>query len=118
MVINIDKKQLILFAIGLILITVIVSILASRVDTSVSSVDPYQQKIDSLNIELKNIRNRQDILSSQIRRYKDSVNISNARIDSLGKELTSTQIYYGKKIKDLSGYSSAELYKFLTERYK
>jgi peptidoglycan hydrolase CwlO-like protein len=118
MVINIDKKQLILFGIGLILIIVLVSILVNRVDTPTSPYDPYQQKIDSLNIELSHIRDRQNILSSQIMRYKDSINISNQKIDSLSKELTSTQIYYGKKIKDLSGYSSAELYKFFTERYK
>ena len=118
MVINIDKKQLILFGVGLILITALVSILINRVDTSVSSIDPYQQKIDSLNIELKYIRDRQTILGSQIKRYKDSINISNQRIDSLGKELISTRTYYGKKIKDLSGYNSAELSKFLTERYQ
>jgi predicted nucleic acid-binding Zn-ribbon protein len=82
-----------------------------------SKYDRYNQQIDSLNIELKYIRNKQDILGSQIRRYKDSIDVSNARIDSLSKELTSTRIYYGKKIKDISNYTSPELYKFFTERY-
>jgi predicted nucleic acid-binding Zn-ribbon protein len=82
-----------------------------------SKYDKHNQQIDSLNIELKHIRNKQDILGSQIRRYKDSIDVSNARIDSLSKELTSTRIYYGKKIKDISSYTSSELYKFFTERY-
>jgi peptidoglycan hydrolase CwlO-like protein len=113
----INKKNIILFGIGLIIITILVSILMNRIGTHVYINDPYKQKIDSLNIELKYIRNRQEIFNNQIRRYKDSIDLSNQRIDSLGKELKSTQKYYGKKIKDLSGYSSAELYKFFTERY-
>jgi predicted nucleic acid-binding Zn-ribbon protein len=89
----------------------------NRIGTPVYINDPYKQKIDSLNIELKYIKDRQEVFNNQIRRYKDSISLSNQRIDSLGKELKSTQKYYGKKIKDLSGYSSAELYKFFTERY-
>jgi peptidoglycan hydrolase CwlO-like protein len=118
MVINIDKKQLIFFGIGLILITILVSILINRVDTSVSSYDPYQQKIDSLNIELSHIRTKQTILDSQIKSYKDNIDISNQKIDSLSKELTSTQKYYGKKIKDITSYSHSELSDFFTNRYK
>jgi peptidoglycan hydrolase CwlO-like protein len=112
----IKTKHLIIFGIGLIILTILVSILTNRIGTSYIN-DPYKYKIDSLNIELNHIKNRQNILNTQIQKYRDSIDLSNQRIDSLGRELKSTQKYYGKKIKDLSGYSSAELHKFLTERY-
>jgi peptidoglycan hydrolase CwlO-like protein len=118
MVINVDKKQLILFGIGLILITILVSALFRRADTFTVPDNSYKHKIDSLNIELTHIRNKQTILGSQIKRYRDSINISNQRIDSLSEELTSTQKYYGKKIKDITSYSHSELSDFFTNRYK
>jgi hypothetical protein len=116
-VITFNKKQLVLFGIGIILMVIIVSALSTRVDTPIS-YDPYRSKIDSLNIELKYIKNRQNILNSQIRRYKDSIDVSNNRIDSLGKELIKTRVYYGKKIKSIGNYTPSELSNFLTVRYK
>lgn len=113
----VDKKQLILFGIGLILITILVSVLFRRTDTSYVD-STYQRKIDSLNIELKYIRDRQTILGSQIKRYRDSIAVSNQRIDSLGKELISTREYYGKKIKDIGKYNANELSDFFSKRYK
>ena len=74
-VITFSKKQLILFGIGIIIIIIMVSALSTRVDTPIS-YDPYGSKIDSLNIELKYIKDRQNILGSQIKRYKDSIDVS------------------------------------------
>jgi hypothetical protein len=116
-VITFSKKQLILFGIGIIIIIIMVSALSTRVDTPIS-YDPYRSKIDSLNIELKYIKDRQNILGSQIKRYKDSIDVSNNKIDSLGKELIKTRIYYGKKIKDIGGYTPSELSNFFSNRYK
>jgi methyl coenzyme M reductase subunit C-like uncharacterized protein (methanogenesis marker protein 7) len=116
-VITFSKKQLILFGIGIIIMMVIVSTLSTRVDTPIS-YDPYRSKIDSLNIELKYIKYRQNILDVQIKKYKDSIDISNDKIDSLGKELIKTRIYYGKKIKDIGNYTPSELSNFFTTRYK
>jgi hypothetical protein len=47
-------KHLIIFGIGLILITILVFTLSLKVNTFTSSPDPYKGKIDSLNIELEN----------------------------------------------------------------
>ena len=116
-VITFSKKQLVLFGIGIIMIIIIVSALSTRVDTPIS-YDPYRSRIDSLNIELKYIKNRQNILGSQIKRYRDSIDVSNNRIDSLGKELIKTRIYYGKKIKDIGSYTPSELSNFFAIRYK
>jgi hypothetical protein len=54
----VNKKNIILFVIGLIIITIVVSILMNRIGTPVYINDPYKQKIDSLNIELKYIKNK------------------------------------------------------------
>jgi len=116
-VLTFNKKQLILFGIGIIMIIIIVSTLSTRVDTPIS-YDSYKSEIDSLNTKLKNIKDRQNILDNQIKTYKDSINISNNRIDSLGKELIKTRIYYGKKIKDIGIYTPSELSNFFTIRYK
>jgi hypothetical protein len=52
-------KHLIIFGISLILITTLVFALILRVNTFVSNQDQYKEKIDSLNIELQNLKNQQ-----------------------------------------------------------
>jgi hypothetical protein len=62
-------KHLIIFGISLILITTLVFILILRVNTFVSNQDKYKEKIDSLNIELQNLKNQQIILDKKIESY-------------------------------------------------
>jgi hypothetical protein len=54
-------KHLIIFGISLILITTLVFILILRVNTFVSNQDKYKEKIDSLNIELQNLKESTDL---------------------------------------------------------
>jgi peptidoglycan hydrolase CwlO-like protein len=116
-VIEINKTNAILIGVGLIIIVILVSILTTWMDT-LYKPDPYKSKIDSLNIELKYIRNNQIALDNKIKSYKDSILKFDRRIDSLNIELTETRNYYGKKIKDITSWNHTELNQFFTDRYK
>jgi peptidoglycan hydrolase CwlO-like protein len=111
-------KHLIIFGIGLILITILVFTLILKVNTFTSSPDPYKGKIDSLNIELENLKNQQIHLNNKVDSYNDSITLSNKRIDSLKLDLTKTQKYYGDKIKNLSNHTPSQLESFFTNRHK
>ena len=81
-------KHLIIFGISLILITTLVFALILRVNTFVSNQDQYKEKIDSLNIELQNLKNQQIILDKKIESYNIFIELSDKRIDSLKNDLS------------------------------
>jgi peptidoglycan hydrolase CwlO-like protein len=111
-------KHLIIFGISLILITTLVFALILRVNTFVSNQDQYKEKIDSLNIELQNLKAQQIILDKKIESYNIFIELSNKRIDSLKNDLSKTKKYYGDKIKNIPNYTSPQLESFFTNRYK
>jgi peptidoglycan hydrolase CwlO-like protein len=111
-------KHLIIFGISLILITTLVFALILRVNTFVSNQDQYKEKIDSLNIELQNLKNQQLILDKKIESYNIFIESSNKRIDSLKIDLSKTRKYYGDKIKNIPNYTPSQLESFFTNRYK
>ena len=84
-------KHLITFGISLILITTLVFALILRVNTFVSNQDQYKEKIDSLNIELQNLKNQQIILDKKIESYNIFIELSDKRIDSLKNDLSKTK---------------------------
>jgi peptidoglycan hydrolase CwlO-like protein len=116
-VIKVTTKQLILFGIAIITTIIIVSALMNRADTS-STSDHNKSKIDSLNIELKYVRQRQNILDGKIKSYNSDLQLFDHKLDSLNQKLTETRTYYGKKIKDITSYGSTELNEFFSNRYK
>lgn len=116
-VITLDKQSLILIGIIVLLIIGLVFVFIKEPNTT-SVVDPYKSKIDSLNIELKYIKQRQLELDNKIKSYKDSLLFFDNKIDSINNRLTETRNYYGKKIKDIAGYNSAELTEFFSKRYQ
>jgi peptidoglycan hydrolase CwlO-like protein len=117
MVISFTKPQLILLIIGLIFYTIIVSTLTCGVDT-IDKTNQYQNKIDSLNIELKTIRQDKTILDNKIKSYNGVIHGFNNKMDSLNTILIITQKYYGKKINSIRDYNHTQLNNFFTERYK
>lgn len=112
-----DKQQFVLIGIIILLITGLVFVFLQKPNTIFVS-DPYKFRIDSLNVELKNIKQHQLELDNQIKSYKDSLIFFDHKIDSINNRLTETRNYYGKKIRDIAGYNSTELYEFFSERYK
>jgi hypothetical protein len=65
-VISFTKNQILQFSIGLVILMILVSALTHRAGIIYQS-DSYQNKIDSLNIELKYVRKNQTALDDRIK---------------------------------------------------
>jgi peptidoglycan hydrolase CwlO-like protein len=86
--------------------------------TQVGDYTKQKQKIDSLNVVITGLENKQIELNRSIFSQQLEIDILNREIDSTNKEIVKVRKYYAKKIKDITTYTPTQLDNFFTERYQ
>jgi septal ring factor EnvC (AmiA/AmiB activator) len=83
-----------------------------------TSIKEYQHTIDSLQKVMVN--NEQLLTESRVRvaMLNDSINILATRIDSSQNKLATIKKEYNEKIKSIRDFSSNDIERFITDRYK
>jgi peptidoglycan hydrolase CwlO-like protein len=78
----------------------------------------YQHTIDSLNTSILNYRTTQLELDKKIAGYELDIRRLDFQIDSAENKIIEIRNYYGERIKAVGRYSTDELDRFFTDRYK
>lgn len=104
----------------LIIIALLIAVLIITSGKKEPEVDPYASEkrvIDSLSVLIANLDKEHVKQDSIINSYKIKIESLEYKVDSTKNKITEIRNYYGKKIKDISNYTNAELDSFFTERY-
>ncbi len=115
-VLNLDKLHLIL--IGIILLGVTLFLINRNNVSSNFISNPYQPQLDSLSGVIQRYENKNRELENRYLEYLDISFKYKTQVDSLNKNIQNQRKTYEKQIQDVSNYTSTELYKFITDRYK
>jgi len=107
----------------LICVTVFILLLYFTITTIISPVKvgdytKQKQKIDSLNIVILGLEDKQLELNRSIVYQQNEIIVLNKQIDSTNIEIVKVKEHYGKKIKNITTYTPTQLDKFFTERYQ
>lgn len=109
-----DYKTLFLFFIGLFIIYWLIFVLTPKNNILINE----QNRIDSLNISIKNIQKTQEILDNKI----DSINLSidkvDQEIDTIKNKKTIIKEIYHEKIINVVNFTETELDSFFANRYQ
>jgi septal ring factor EnvC (AmiA/AmiB activator) len=91
------------------------------VNKSTPKVDNYEiqkKEIDSLTLVIKTLNTEQEVLSDRVKYQEHALDSIKKELTSTEKELNKTRKYYGDKIKNLNNSSPSELNDFFSDRYK
>lgn len=118
MKIEVTKTNLVLGIVIVFLIGYILIVRNFSKPTADDSKYKYMQQIDSLNNAIIGYRNKQLELDTKIANYQLDIRRLDFQIDSANNKIIEIRNYYGKRIKDVSRYSTSELDDFFSKRYK
>jgi len=105
--------------IGVVSLTLLLYFIFVKVTpTQIGDYTKQKQKIDSLNVVITGLENKQIELNRSIFSQQLEIDILNREIDSTNKEIVKVRKYYAKKIKDITTYTPTQLDNFFTERYQ
>lgn len=101
----------------IVLISVIVFWSLKFLSPTITSMETYKTKIDSIQNNIKNLQQEQSLIDYNVSRIKDEIYDVEDKIEGVKTEKVIIKEYYEKQINNIDKYTDAQLDSFFSERY-